>query len=128
MSQAPLRSTRSGMSGSPPSGGDDDVLASLRSAQTGHRPGTHRILVVDDNRDAADSLEVLLRAYGHEVTVAYDGLEAVEAARTFRPDIALLDIGLPKLNGFDVARRIRASQGERVLLIAVTGWGQDEDR
>jgi DNA-binding response OmpR family regulator len=85
--------------------------------------------VVDDNRDAADSLGMLLRMSGNEVYTAHDGLEAVEAAATFRPDVVLLDIGLPKLNGFEAARRIRAQQGgAAMLLIALTGWGQEEDR
>jgi PAS domain S-box-containing protein len=87
-----------------------------------------RILVVDDNRDAAESLSMLLHARGHEVQVAYDGLEAVGAAIAFNPDVVLLDIGLPKLHGYDAARRIRDAKGSRVLLIAITGWGQDEDR
>jgi CheY-like chemotaxis protein len=87
-----------------------------------------RILVVDDNRDAAESLSMLLHARGHETQVAYDGLEAVGAAIAFNPDVVLLDIGLPKLTGYDAARRIRDAMGEKVLLIAVTGWGQDEDR
>ena len=87
-----------------------------------------RILVVDDNRDAADSLCMLLIARGHDVRVAYDGLEAVGAAVTFLPDVVLLDIGLPKLSGNDAARRIREARGDGVLLVAVTGWGQEEDR
>ena len=87
-----------------------------------------RILVVDDNRDAADSLCMLLAARGHEVRAAYDGIEAVGAAVTFQPDVVLLDIGLPKLSGNDAARRIREARGDGVLLVAVTGWGQEEDR
>ena len=88
-----------------------------------------RILVVDDNRDSADSLEMLLRLKGNDIRIAYDGLEAVEVAETFRPELVLLDIGLPKLNGYDVARRIRQqSWGRDVTLVALTGWGQEEDR
>jgi signal transduction histidine kinase/CheY-like chemotaxis protein len=88
-----------------------------------------RILVVDDNPDAADSLAVLLKLSGHEVHVAHDGLEAVEAAAKFQPDVILLDIGLPRLNGYEAARRIRNQQRDRsVILVALTGWGQDEDR
>lgn len=84
---------------------------------------------MDDNRDAADSLGILLRLEGNEVRTAHDGLAAVEAAAAFRPDAVLLDIGLPKLNGYDVARRIRAEEGgSDVVLIALTGLGQDEDR
>ena len=88
-----------------------------------------RILVVDDNRDSADSLCKLLRLDGHEVVAAYDGLEAVESAASFLPHIILLDIGLPKLNGFEVARRIRQRHAEACpVLVALTGWGQDSDR
>ena len=87
-----------------------------------------RILVVDDNRDAADSLCMLLRAQGHEVSVAYDGLEAVDSAIGRTPDVVLMDIGLPGLYGYDAARRIREARGREVLLVAITGWGQDEDR
>jgi len=87
-----------------------------------------RILVVDDNRDAADSLCMLLKSRGHDVRVAYDGLEAVGAAVAFGPEVALLDIGLPKLSGYEAARRIREAGGAETLLIAVTGWGQEEDR
>lgn len=91
-------------------------------------PPNRRILVVDDNQDSADSLSLLLRMLGNEVRTAHDGLQAVAAATEFHPDLVLLDIGLPKLNGYDAARRIRAVRGDRVVLIAVTGWGQKEDR
>lgn len=88
-----------------------------------------RILVVDDDRDSADSLCMMLRLMGNEPRTAYDGLEAVRTADEFRPDVVLLDIGLPKLNGYEAARRIREQQwGKNMVLIAVTGWGQDEDR
>ncbi len=88
-----------------------------------------RILVVDDNRDSATSLATLLKLTGNETHTAHDGLEAVEAAATFRPDVVLLDIGLPKLNGFEVARRIREQPWSKgMMLVALTGWGQDEDR
>jgi PAS domain S-box-containing protein len=88
-----------------------------------------RILVVDDNRDAAESLGDLLRQMGHDVHVAHDGLEAVQAAATLRPSVILLDIGLPKMNGFDAARHIRSQAGgDDVTLIALSGWGQEEDK
>jgi CheY-like chemotaxis protein len=88
-----------------------------------------RILVVDDNHDAARSLARLLNLAGNEVQTAGDGREAVAAAAAFRPDVVLLDIGLPVLNGYDVARQIRAQPwGGDMALIALTGWGQDEDR
>jgi DNA-binding response OmpR family regulator len=87
-----------------------------------------RVLVVDDNQDAADSLAMLLSAQGDEVRAAYDGEEALEADRGFLPGIVLLDIGLPKLSGYDVARDIRRRRGAGVLIVAITGWGQEEDR
>jgi PAS domain S-box-containing protein len=93
------------------------------------RGGGHRILVVDDNQDAADSLALLLRMKGHDVRTAYDGLAAIDAAASHKPDVVLLDVGLPRLNGFDVARRLRESEDLRqVLLVALTGWGHEEDR
>lgn len=88
-----------------------------------------RILVVDDSSDAATSLALLLRINGHEVRIAGDGLEAVEAAGEFRPDVALLDVGLPRMSGHEAARRIREHDwGKAMILIAVTGWGRAEDR
>jgi len=92
-------------------------------------PGTDcRVLVVDDNEDAADSLATLLGVMGYEVRVAYDGPEAIQAGDEFHPAVALLDIGLPRLSGYDIARHIRGTQGSKVLLVAITGWGQDDDR
>ncbi len=89
----------------------------------------HRILIVDDNRDAAISLAMLLRIAGNETCTAHDGLEAIETAKRIRPDAILLDIGLPNLNGYDVCRNIREQLSDkRVVIIALTGWGQDEDR
>jgi PAS domain S-box-containing protein len=88
-----------------------------------------RILVVDDNRDGADSLSAILQIMGNDTRTVYDGQAAVDTAVKFRPNVVLLDIGLPKLDGYEVCRRIRAQPGgERVVLIALTGWGQDEDR
>lgn len=88
-----------------------------------------RILVADDNRDAADSLAILLRIAGHEVEVAYDGAEAVHVAAWFNPRLALLDIGMPELDGHDVARALRTRTTHRTLyLVAITGWGQPKDR
>jgi PAS domain S-box-containing protein len=88
-----------------------------------------RVLVVDDNRDAAASLAMMLSLVGHETRTAQDGLEALELAEAFRPDAILLDIGLPKLNGYDVCCRIREqSWGQRVFIVAITGWGQEDDR
>ena len=87
-----------------------------------------RVLVVDDNEDAADSLATLLNVMHYQVRVAYDGPEAIEAADEFAPAVALLDIGLPKLSGYDIARHIRSTRGDDVLLVAITGWGQEEDK
>jgi PAS domain S-box-containing protein len=88
-----------------------------------------RILVVDDYPNAAESLAKWLRRFGNEVEVAFDGLEAIEAAQQFRPDVMLLDIGMPKLNGYETARRIRQQPwGKHMVLVALTGWGQEEDR
>ncbi len=88
-----------------------------------------RILVADDNQDAATSLALLLRIMGHETRTAHDGLEALDAAAAFRPDVTLLDIGMPQLNGYDVCRRIRQQAwGKGMVLIALTGWGQEDDK
>ena len=88
-----------------------------------------RILVVDDNRDAAVSLAIMLKLFGNETQTAYDGLEALELAANFRPDLVMLDIGMPKLNGYDTAIRIREQPwGKNMILVALTGWGQEEDK
>jgi CheY-like chemotaxis protein len=92
-------------------------------------PAKLRILVADDNPDSAASLSLLLSILGYETRATHDGMEAFEAATEFRPDVALLDIGMPRLNGFDLARRLRGETwGRNIVLIAVTGWGQTEDR
>ena len=92
-------------------------------------PRSHRILVVDDNRDAATTLTKLLRRRGHVVETVFDGEEAVRMAGEFKPQVVLLDIGLPKLNGYEAAEQIRRqSKGPDLTLIALTGWGQEEDR
>ena len=92
-------------------------------------PRRQRILVVDDNIDAAQSLAALLEIMGHDVALAHDGAAVVEAARTFGPETILLDIGLPQVNGYDVARRIRSEPwGAGITLVALTGWGQEKDK
>ena len=93
-------------------------------------PGcAYRILVVDDNKDLADSLAIILRINGHDARTANDGLAAIELASVFQPQVVLLDIGLPKLNGYEVARRIRTQPwGQNMVLIAQTGWGQEDDK
>jgi len=88
-----------------------------------------RVLIVDDNRDSAESLSMLLEITGNKTFVAHDGLEAVEAAEQHRPDVMLLDIGLPNLGGHEVGRRIREQPwGKDIVIIALTGWGQEDDR
>jgi CheY-like chemotaxis protein len=88
-----------------------------------------RILVVDDNADTVDSLATVLEFSGHRVDKAFDGIAAYDATARLLPDVVLLDIGMPKMNGYDVARRIREQPwGERIHLVALTGWGQQEDK
>jgi len=88
-----------------------------------------RILVVDDNRDSAETLTMLLELMGNEMSVAYDGEQALAIANETKPDVVLLDIGLPKMNGYDVARLIRQQPwGRNPILVAITGWGQTEDK
>ena len=115
-------------------------LPLARGAATVNRAGTaatvadapvvpFRVLVADDLRDSADSLGLLIELMGHAVEVAYDGEEALRVAEQFRPDVVLLDLGMPKLDGFEVCRGIRtAPWGASVRLVAQSGWGQDEDR
>ena len=95
--------------------------------QGGHAHG-RRVLVVDDQTDTAQSLAELLEIWGHEVRVGYDGPSAVELALEFNPDVVLLDIGLPLMNGYEVARRLREMTGQELMLVAMTGYGQEEDR
>jgi signal transduction histidine kinase/ActR/RegA family two-component response regulator len=103
---------------------------SLPRENEGQRPvPSRRILIVDDNQDSADSLAMLLRVMGHEVGTAYDGEEAIAAAEALRPEVVLLDIGMPRLNGYDACRRLREQPwGRGMFLIALTGWGQEDDR
>ena len=87
-----------------------------------------RLLVADDNRDAADSLQRVLAHYGHDVRVAYDGASAMKIGREFKPRVAVLDIAMPGSDGYEVARAIRKHQGREVTIVALTGWGQEADR
>jgi PAS domain S-box-containing protein len=106
-----------------------EAATSASAAQRCTASGAKRVVVADDLRDNADSLAALLGALGHEVHVAYDGAEALRLAEALRPDVVVLDLGMPALNGLDVCRRIRAAPwGEAMRVIAHTGWGQDEDR
>ena len=85
--------------------------------------------MVDDNRDSAKSLAAFLRLQGHNVKLAHDGVEAVTAAEQFRPDVILMDVGMPKLNGYRATQEIRKKPwGRDIVIIALTGWGQDTDR
>jgi CheY-like chemotaxis protein len=104
----------------PPAAGQDPSTGALPR---------HRILVADDNEDSAASLGSMLRLMGHDVEIVHDGLAAVEAVRSYQPDVVLLDIGMPKLNGYEAAGRIRGLPGGHdPVLVAVTGWGQEDDR
>ena len=106
-----------------------DIVAAPAENEPQASSATYRILVVDDNQDSADSLAMLMELHGHDVSIAHDGQSALDSAEQHRPDVVLLDIGLPVLNGHDVCRRIRQQPwGQAMVLIALTGWGQDEDR
>ena len=110
--------------------------SSLRKDDRAPRPSTRdialkavRVLIADDNRDSADSCAALLQLHGHDVRVGYSGVEALRLAEEFAPQVALLDIGMPGMNGYELARRIRSTDaGRSILLVAVTGWGQEEDK
>lgn len=92
-------------------------------------PNHHRILVADDNEDSAAAMAIILKLLGSEVRTANDGLEAIEIAENFRPEIILLDIGMPGKNGYDVCHYLRQqSWGGKVIIAVLTGWGQDEDK
>jgi PAS domain S-box-containing protein len=101
----------------------------LSPARSREHTITRRVLVADDNRDAAESMGMLLRLMGNEVRTVHDGLQAVNEAEMFQPDVILLDIGMPRLNGYDAARRIRKQRwSQGTVLVALTGWGQEEDK
>jgi CheY-like chemotaxis protein len=100
-----------------------------RTDQPSHGAHPMRVLVVDDNKDAADSLTLLLGISGHEARAAYAGPQALALARELSPDVILLDLGMPGMDGYEVAREIRREPALRgITLIALTGWGQEEDR
>jgi CheY-like chemotaxis protein len=88
-----------------------------------------KVLVVDDNHDAAMSLSMLVELLGHEVRTAYDGLEALGLAEAFRPEVVLLDLGMPEMDGYEACRRLREQPwGNPMAVVAVTGWGREDDR
>jgi CheY-like chemotaxis protein len=104
-----------------------EMAPSAPSSRT--TPQRLKILVVDDNEDTARGLAELLRIFGHDVETAFDGPSAVKAAHTFEPDVALLDIGLPGMTGYEVAGKLRHEEfGAKLLVIALSGYGQEEDR
>ncbi|MBC8090229.1 MAG: PAS domain-containing protein [Phycisphaerae bacterium] len=103
----------------------------LRGSRVPNIPATnwHRILVVDDNADSATSMSMMLNFLGHDTRTANDGIRGLELAEQFKPGVCLLDIGMPNLNGFEMAQRIRAEPwGKNILLIAISGWGQEHDQ
>jgi two-component system CheB/CheR fusion protein len=109
----------------------DAVAAQRRPVEAGGSMVrlSRRVLIVDDNRDSADTLSTLLQVMGCEIEVAYDGESALAAGARFKPDAVLLDLGMPKLNGFETCERMRSQPwGQSICIVAVTGWGQDEDR
>lgn len=107
----------------------DEVEEPSRRPEVAPHAGERRVLVVDDNEDAADSLAMVLELSGNQVTTAYGGRQALETSRTFRPEAVFLDIGMPEMNGFEVARRLREQPETRdALIVAMTGWGQEADR
>lgn len=101
----------------------------LAQRDTGDSTRKRRLLVVDDNRDAAETMSMLLQMWGHEVAFVYDGPSALETAEQWQPEVVFLDIGLPGMDGYEVAERMRALPHARgAVLIAITGYGQDDDR
>ncbi len=106
-----------------------DARAGAEAPHAAAHERKRRILVVDDNIDAAESLAMLLSMQGHDVLTAHDGLEALGQIPRFRPDVVMMDLGMPRLDGLEAARRLRAlREGRDIQLIALTGWGQDSDR
>jgi PAS domain S-box-containing protein len=107
----------------------EQAIPPRRAAAPSTSRTKRRILVVDDNRDGALSLTMMLELLGDEVRTAHDGLEAIAAAESFRPEVVLMDVGMPKLNGLEAARAIRAQPwGREMTILALTGWGQESDR
>ncbi|TMA30738.1 MAG: response regulator [Deltaproteobacteria bacterium] len=105
------------------------AAAECSAASEAPLPSPQRILLADDNRDSLESLALLLELQGNTVRTAVDGVHAVAEAEAFRPDVVLLDVGMPNMNGYDACRRIRAEEwGRNMLLLALTGWGQEGDR
>jgi PAS domain S-box-containing protein len=107
----------------------EQIAAAPAPAESSGSAARRRVLIADDNADAAESLSVLLTMYGHDTRVAHDGESALRAAEEFHPDVVFLDIGMPNLDGHETARRMRAQPwGKSLIIVALTGWGQAEDR
>jgi CheY-like chemotaxis protein len=105
------------------------VLTGADPLATDSGPSTVRVLIVDDNRDSAQGLALMLDLDGHEVRTAADGFEALQIAEAFQPQVVLLDIGMPGIDGYETARRLRMRPwAQTTLLCAQTGWGQDDDK
>jgi PAS domain S-box-containing protein len=110
---------------------DQQVAAPVETHTEGEgaKPPSRRILVVDDNQDSAKSMAMLLELLGNQVYMAHDGIRAVEAAERFRPEVVLMDMGMPRMNGYEATRRIREhAWGREMIIIALTGWGQEDDK
>jgi CheY-like chemotaxis protein len=107
-----------------------ETTAGLRTKESIREAGAiRRILVVDDNEDAAASLAMLLEQLGHVLAIAHDGQEGLEKARSFGPEVVFLDLGMPRMDGFETARHLRSlPRGRELLLVALTGWGQEQDQ
>jgi CheY-like chemotaxis protein len=108
-----------------------DSLRGARAIDVSNLPQSPpcRVLAVDDDRDGVETLQVLLEAFGHDVRIAYDGPTAIDIARTFRPEVVLLDLALPRMNGYEVAAQIFDLLGfDNVAIVAMTGYGQETDR
>jgi CheY-like chemotaxis protein len=106
---------------------DDSAEEPMESAALTEQPATRRILVIDDDHDVADSLVMFLETFGATVRVAYGGATGLEVLKEFKPDLIFLDLGMPGMDGYETARRIRATpEGARTKLVALTGWGQDQ--
>jgi CheY-like chemotaxis protein len=121
------RQARPGASGPPEHRPGDQGHGGLPPEDNAEKP-RRRIMVVDDNLDSAETMAELVRIWGYEVRTAHDGPAALDTARAFRPHVVLLDVGLPGMDGYELARRLRAEGLSGDLLVSVTGYGQEEDR
>lgn len=108
---------------------DTERVEASASPERAERPVSKRVLVADDNEDAAFSMSAVLGRQGHEVMLAHNGMEAVRLAREFRPDMVIMDIGMPELNGYEACKQIRATpEGQAITMVALSGWGEPEDK